>query len=90
MMAHEPDIFAQMPDRVSLTVSGHTHGGQLRIFGYSPVVPSRFKNRYAYGHVVEDNRNLIVSAGVGMSMIPVRLGVPPEIVLIELGSEGTA
>lgn len=90
MMAHEPDIFPQIPDRVALTISGHTHGGQFRIFGYSPVVPSRFKNRYAYGHVVEDNRNLIVSAGLGMSTIPVRFGMPPEVVLIELGSEGTA
>ena len=90
LMAHEPDIFPQVPDRVSLTISGHPHGGQFRIFGYSPIVPSRFKNRYAYGHVVEDNRHLIVSAGLGMSTIPVRFGSPPEIVLIELGSEGTA
>ena len=41
-----------------LTLSGHTHGGQVRMFGYSPMVPSRYGNRYAYGHIVEDNRHL--------------------------------
>ncbi len=85
LMAHEPDIFPQVPDRVSLTLSGHTHGGQVRLFGYAPVVPSRFGNRYAYGHVVEGGRNLIVSGGLGCSMLPVRFGSPPEINLIELG-----
>jgi len=86
LLAHEPDIFADVPGRVSLTLSGHTHGGQVRLFGYSPVVPSRFGNRYAYGHVVEDDRHLIVSGGLGFSIAPVRFGVRPEIVLIELGS----
>ncbi len=85
LMAHEPDIFPKVPARVSLTLSGHTHGGQVRVLGYSPVVPSRFGNRYAYGHIRERERDLIVSGGLGCSMIPVRLGVPPEIVLIELG-----
>jgi predicted MPP superfamily phosphohydrolase len=85
LLAHEPDIFPEVPDRVSLTLSGHTHGGQVRLFGYSPVVPSRFGNRYAYGHVVEDNRNLIVSGGLGFSILPVRFGVRPEILSIELG-----
>ncbi len=85
LLAHEPDIFPQVPDRVSLTLSGHTHGGQVRMFDYSPVVPSRFGNRYAYGHVIEDNRHLIVSGGLGMSIMPVRFGSPPEIVMIELG-----
>ncbi len=84
LMAHEPDIFPRVPDRVALTVAGHTHGGQIRILGYAPVVPSRFGNRYVYGHVVERNRNLIVSAGLGCSGVPVRFGAPPEIVMIEL------
>jgi predicted MPP superfamily phosphohydrolase len=85
LMAHEPDIFPNVPKRVALTLSGHTHGGQLRIFGYSPVVPSMFGNRYAYGHVVETNRNLVVSGGLGCSSMPVRFGAPPEIVVVELG-----
>ncbi|RVU19507.1 metallophosphoesterase [Methylobacterium oryzihabitans] len=89
LMAHEPDIFPKIPARVALTLSGHTHGGQVRLFGYSPVSNSRYGQRYLYGHVVEAGRHLIVSGGLGLSRVPVRLGVPPEIVLVELGG-GTA
>ena len=85
LMAHEPDIFPSVPARVALTLCGHTHGGQVRLLGYSPVVPSRFRNRYAYGHVRE-HTDLVVSGGLGCSIVPVRLGMPPEIVLIELGA----
>lgn len=85
LMAHEPDIFTRVPNRVALTLSGHTHGGQVRLLGYSPIVPSQFGNRYAYGHVVEGGRHLIVSGGLGCSILPVRFGVPPEITLVDLG-----
>lgn len=85
LMAHKPDIFAGAPARITLTLSGHTHGGQVRLFGWSPLVPSRYGNRYAYGHVRENGRDLIVSAGLGTSKLPIRLGAPPEIVLVELG-----
>lgn len=85
LLAHEPDIFPTVPARVALTLCGHTHGGQVRLAGYSPVVPSKFGNRYAYGHVVEDGRHMIVTGGLGVSVLPVRLGVPPEVVLVELG-----
>lgn len=87
LLAHEPDIFPIVPSRVAVTLSGHTHGGQVRLLGYSPVVPSRFGNRFAYGHVIEDGQHLIVSGGLGCSIMPVRLGLPPEIVLVELGEK---
>jgi predicted MPP superfamily phosphohydrolase len=90
LLAHEPDIFPRVPERVALTLAGHTHGGQVRLFGYSPIVPSQYGNRYAYGHVVEEGRHLIVSGGLGTSILPVRFGVPPEIVLIELGASASA
>jgi uncharacterized protein len=86
LMAHEPDIFPRVPDRVALTVSGHTHGGQVRVLGYAPIVPSRYGARYVYGHVVEEGRNLIISGGLGCSAIPVRFGSPPEIVVVELSA----
>jgi hypothetical protein len=85
LLAHEPDILPRVPERVSLVLSGHTHGGQVRLFGWSPVVPSRFGNRFAYGHVREQS-DLIVSGGLGCSIAPVRLGVPPEIVLVNVSS----
>ena len=86
LLAHEPDIFPRVPARVSLTLSGHTHGGQVRMFGYSPMVPSRYGNRYAYGHIVEDDRHLVVSGGLGCSILPVRIGVPPEIVMVDVAA----
>ena len=86
LLAHEPDIFVEVPERISLTLAGHTHGGQIRLLGYSPVVPSRYGNRFAYGHIVERGRHMIVSGGLGCSIAPVRLGVPPEIVLVRLGN----
>lgn len=86
LAAHEPDIFTKVPDRVSLTVAGHTHGGQIRVpFLWERFVPSAYGARFAYGHIVERGRHMIVSGGLGVSHIPVRIGVPPEIVRIELG-----
>lgn len=85
LMAHEPDIFPQVPDRVALTLSGHVHRGQIRFFGFAPVVPSRYGRRYLHGHIVEDGRHLVVGAGLGHSGLPLRLHATPEIVLIELG-----
>jgi len=86
LLAHEPDIFPEVPERVSLTLCGHTHGGQVRFpFIGAPIVPSRYGQRYAYGHVVEDNRHLVVSGGLGCTFLPVRFGSPPEIVVLELG-----
>ncbi|RKH81997.1 metallophosphoesterase, partial [Corallococcus praedator] len=89
LLAHEPDIFPEVGDRFAVTLSGHTHAGQIKIAGRTPVVPSRFGSRYVYGHVVEDGRHLIVSAGLGTSMVPIRLGTRPEIVELVLGSEAT-
>ncbi len=86
LLAHEPDIFPKVPDRVSLTLSGHTHGGQIRIPGlWQAFVPSRYGARFAYGHVIENGRHLIVSGGLGTSGAPIRLGVPPEVVQVEIG-----
>lgn len=84
MMVHEPDVFLRISERVALTLAGHTHGGQVRLLGYPPIVPSRFGTRYAYGHVREGSRDLVVSGGLGCSVLPVRFGCPPEIVVVDL------
>lgn len=85
LMAHEPDSFVDVPDRVALTISGHHHRGQIRIFGQAPVVPSAFGQRFLHGHIIENGRHLIVGSGLGHSGLPLRLNAPSEIVLIELG-----
>lgn len=84
LMAHEPDYFAEGDERAFLQISGHTHGGQANLFGWRPITPSRYGGRYAWGHVREGGRHLIVSGGVGFSGLPLRLLQPPEITLIEL------
>jgi predicted MPP superfamily phosphohydrolase len=87
LMAHEPDLFVDVPDRFAVTLSGHTHGGQVRLpFIGRPVIPSAYGQRFAYGHVHEGGRDLIVSAGLGCSVLPVRFGVPPEITVVTLRS----
>jgi uncharacterized protein len=87
LLAHEPDIFPKVPERVALTLAGHTHGGQIRVpFVWRHFVPSRYGARYAYGHIVENDRHMVVSGGLGTSIIPARLGVPPEVVHITLGA----
>ena len=89
LLAHEPDVAVRVPGRVALQLSGHTHGGQVRLFGWSPVVPSRYGNRLAYGHT-RTNCDVVISGGLGCSIMPFRLGVPPEIVLVTLGGQNPA
>jgi predicted MPP superfamily phosphohydrolase len=86
-ITHNPDVFPEIPERVALTLAGHTHGGQVAIpFWGTPIVPSRFGARYARGHVVENGRHLFVTSGLGTSLLPVRFRVPPEIALVEIES----
>jgi predicted MPP superfamily phosphohydrolase len=88
LLAHEPDIMVRVPERVALVLSGHTHGGQVRLFGWSPIVPSRYGNRFAYGQVREQT-DIIISGGLGCSIAPFRFGVAPEIVVVTIGAAAT-
>jgi uncharacterized protein len=89
LLAHEPDVARRVPSRVALQLSGHTHGGQVRLLGWSPAVPVKHGMRLAYGHM-RTKCDVIVSGGLGCSIMPFRLGVPPEIVLVSLGKAGPA
>lgn len=83
LLTHNPDLFPLVPDRVALTVAGHTHGGQVRLplIG-RPIVPSEFGQRFAAGHVVEGGRHLFVATGIGTSILPVRFRVPPAVTVL--------
>jgi uncharacterized protein len=85
VLAHEPDVFVRIPERASLTLAGHTHGGQVRLplLG-RPIIPSRYGERFAAGHIEEEGRHLFVTTGVGTSTLPVRFGVTPEIAILNL------
>lgn len=82
---HNPDLFLDVPARVSLTFAGHTHGGQVffPLVG-RPIVPSLHGERFAIGHIVEEGRHLFVTPGLGTSILPVRFLVPPEISIVRL------
>ena len=87
LLSHDPDVFPHVPARVALTLSGHTHGGQVGIpYLRRPFVPSLYGERYVQGHVVEDGRQLYVTSGLGTSGLPVRLLRPPEVVILTLRS----
>lgn len=87
LLSHNPDVAEMLPGRlrVDLMLSGHTHGGQIRlpVLG-TPQVPSRYGQRYAGGLCQGPQCPVLVSRGVGMGGIPVRFQVPPEISRITL------
>ena len=86
MLEHDPSAWRRkiLPhSHVQLTLSGHTHGGQFSLFGWSPVSLAK---RYSNGMYYMGNRALYVSPGLS-GVIPFRLGVPPEITVITLRSE---
>ena len=88
-LTHNPDLFPEMPSRVSLTIAGHTHGGQVNLpFFGRRIVPSKYKERYAIGHIQENGHHLFVTPGIGTSMIPVRFRVPPEVSILTLAQGG--
>jgi predicted MPP superfamily phosphohydrolase len=89
LLAHEPDVALRVPSRVALQLSGHTHGGQIRLLGWSPAVPPKHGVRLAYGHL-RLKCDVVVSGGLGCSIMPFRVGVPPEIVLVTLGKAAPA
>jgi uncharacterized protein len=83
LLAHDPDVFPLVPPRVSLTLAGHTHGGQVHL----PVLWRLWTpGRYRAGHVVEEGRHLYVSRGIGYSRVPVRWRAPSEIPVLTLRS----
>lgn len=94
LLAHEPYIFRRVPDRVSLTLCGHTHGGQvnLPVVG-SPLSHPRFGWTFTdlvYGHIVEKGRHLIISGGLGTSQVPIRFMCPPEVLEVTIGASPAA
>lgn len=85
VLAHDPVWFADVPAGPFLTLSGHTHGGQIRLPGIGIVTnASRAPKRWSHGLIVEEGRHLVVTAGLGTSGVPIRIGVPPEFVVIEV------
>jgi uncharacterized protein len=88
LLSHWPDAAEQLRrrvDAVDLVLSGHTHGGQIRLpFIGAPINPSAHGELYEAGMRQRPWTQVYVSRGVGTSGIPVRFGVRPEVAIIEL------
>ena len=82
-LLHNPELWATelVPDlKAQLTLSGHTHGGQLKLFGWTPV---SLKTDYVAGWYELNGRSLFVTSGLG-ALIPFRFGMSGEIVVLTL------
>ena len=94
VLEHAPDILplitaaAPNPSDLKLIMNGHTHGGQVwfPILG-SPIVPSVYGQKFAFGHTKENNVDVFITTGIGTSILPFRFLVPPEIAVLTIKAE---
>lgn len=86
ILSHSPDPFPDLGPDVFLMLAGHTHCGQIAPPLIGPLsTMSDYGHRYACGLVREGGRILVVTAGLGTSGIPLRLGAVPDMWLVEVG-----
>lgn len=81
LICHNPDVLAELEDQynIRLVLSGHTHGGQIRILGFSPYDKGKIK--------VSGNKTILISNGYGTTSIPLRLGAKAETHLVNIRNE---
>lgn len=86
LLSHNPDDFAHMPSDIALMLAGHTHCGQIVLPFWGAIdTASAFGARYRCGVVAEHGAQLVVTAGIGTSLLPFRLGAPPDLWVIDIG-----
>ncbi len=86
LLAHEPDFADEHAEegRIALQLSGHTHGGQVRVLGQRPLALPPYGRKYAAGLYRVEAMWLYVNRGIGVVTPPVRLNCRPEVTLITL------
>jgi len=86
LVSHEPDYVENLNrELIDLTLSGHTHGGQITFFGlFAPIIGSEYGQKYRYGLISSGKMKSYVSSGVGTTLLPLRFFCRPEIVVIRL------
>ncbi|HXC95886.1 MAG TPA: metallophosphoesterase [Edaphobacter sp.] len=89
LMAHEPDYADSVIEQVrgpliDLMLSGHSHGGQIRLPFLGPLVLPPLGEKYPEGHFRFKQMQLYVNRGIGTVGLPFRLNCPPEITVITL------
>lgn len=87
MLAHEPEMGSEAAlHHVNLVLSGHTHGGQVRLWGKHPVILPLHGRKYFQGFNIVENSKTIVYTNLGLGVVfpPLRINCPPEITLLTL------
>ncbi len=89
LISHSPDYIPKIEtDLIDLTFSGHTHGGQVTLFGlWAPIVPSEYSQKYRYGLVETGKIQSYITSGIGTITPPIRFFCRPEIVVVTLIKE---
>ena len=83
LLTHSPDIYYDVKESVDLILAGHVHGGQVYIpFLGAPTVPSIYGSKFARGVIFETKNKMIITKGLGTSILPIRFFSVPEIILI--------
>lgn len=86
---HLPEYFCSFDhSKVDLVLSGHNHGGQINLFGYSPIVdPAPDGEQYLSGLFKNYGSQMVVTNGIGTSKIPVRFMARPQVTMVTLECE---
>ena len=84
LLTHTPDIYDDIKENVDLILAGHLHGGQVRLPLYGAILlPSNFGKKFEYGLYDYNGNKMIVTKGLGTSILTLRFNCIPEIVVIE-------
>ena len=86
LVTHHPDYLENInSELIDLTLSGHTHGGQITVLGrWAPILPSEYGQKYRYGLIEHGKTKSYISSGIGNVIPPLRFFCRPEIVVIHL------
>lgn len=87
LLSHRPELFeTYVQEKVDIVFSGHAHGGQVRIpFVGGVIAPQQgFFPEYDAGTYTEGTTTMVVSRGIGNSVVPVRVNNRPEVIVVEL------
>lgn len=90
VLTHNPDVYYDIMDEVDLILAGHTHGGQFVIPFTPPLfVPSKYGSEFASGLIENTHNRMIISKGLGTSVVPLRFNCRPEIVIVNFVPVGS-
>lgn len=85
LISHNPDFFEEYEIAYDIGLSGHTHGGQITVFGlYAPITESRYGQKYAKTINKKGDSIIVTSKGLGVGLLPIRFFAPPQIIEITI------